>query len=93
MLLSAMPMLPRTSAIASSRSLRASLAGCVASSSIIVVIDEPGGEGYYGGLVSAPVFSKVMAGALRLMNIAPDNLPPLPEAQQAATVSGNGGRG
>lgn len=59
----------------------------------VVVIDEPGGEGYYGGLVSAPVFSKVMAGALRLMNIAPDNLPPLPEAQQAATVSGNGGRG
>lgn len=59
----------------------------------VVVIDEPGGEGYYGGLVSAPVFSKVMAGALRLMNIAPDNLPPLPEAQQAVTVSGNGGRG
>ncbi|SFP24200.1 cell division protein FtsI (penicillin-binding protein 3) [Geopseudomonas sagittaria] len=59
----------------------------------VVVIDEPGGEGYYGGLVSAPVFSKVMAGALRLMNIAPDNLPPLPEVQQAATVSGNGGRG
>ena len=59
----------------------------------VVVIDEPGGEGYYGGLVSAPVFSRVMAGALRLMNIAPDNLPPLPEAQQAATVSGNGGRG
>ncbi|HEY8330293.1 MAG TPA: penicillin-binding transpeptidase domain-containing protein [Pseudomonas sp.] len=60
----------------------------------VVVIDEPGGEGYYGGLVSAPVFSKVMGGALRLMNIAPDNLPPpLPEAQQAATVAGNGGRG
>ncbi|MBV2134408.1 penicillin-binding protein 2 [Pseudomonas sp. MAP12] len=59
----------------------------------VVVIDEPGGEGYYGGLVSAPVFSKVMGGALRLMNIAPDNLPPLPEAQPAATLSGNGGRG
>ncbi|MCU7914412.1 MAG: penicillin-binding protein 2 [Candidatus Thiodiazotropha sp. (ex Gloverina cf. vestifex)] len=37
-----------------------------------VIIDEPGGEEYYGGLVAAPVFSKVMSGALRLMNIAPD---------------------
>jgi cell division protein FtsI (penicillin-binding protein 3) len=37
-----------------------------------VFIDEPGGEDYYGGLVAAPVFSKVMSGALRLMNIAPD---------------------
>ncbi|MCU7796809.1 MAG: penicillin-binding protein 2 [Candidatus Thiodiazotropha sp. (ex Myrtea spinifera)] len=37
-----------------------------------VIIDEPGGEDYYGGLVAAPVFSKVMSGALRLMNIAPD---------------------
>lgn len=59
----------------------------------VVVIDEPGGAGYYGGLVSAPVFSKVMAGALRLMNIAPDNLPPLPEQQQAGALPGNGGRG
>jgi cell division protein FtsI (penicillin-binding protein 3) len=37
-----------------------------------VFIDEPGGEDYYGGLVAAPVFSKVMSGALRLMNIPPD---------------------
>lgn len=60
----------------------------------VVVIDEPGGEGYFGGLVSAPVFSRVMAGTLRLMNIAPDNLPsPLPLQQQASTQSGQGGRG
>lgn len=37
-----------------------------------VFIDEPGGEDYYGGLVAGPVFSKVMSGALRLMNIPPD---------------------
>ncbi|MCU7844351.1 MAG: penicillin-binding protein 2 [Candidatus Thiodiazotropha sp. (ex Monitilora ramsayi)] len=37
-----------------------------------VFIDEPGGDEYYGGLVAAPVFSKVMSGALRLMNIPPD---------------------
>ncbi len=58
----------------------------------VVVIDEPGGEGYFGGLVSAPVFSKVMSGTLRLMNVAPDNLPPV-EAPQVAAPARNGGRG
>jgi cell division protein FtsI (penicillin-binding protein 3) len=37
-----------------------------------VFIDEPRGEEYYGGVVAGPVFSKVMSGALRLMNIPPD---------------------
>ncbi|MCU7922754.1 MAG: penicillin-binding protein 2 [Candidatus Thiodiazotropha sp. (ex Dulcina madagascariensis)] len=37
-----------------------------------VFIDEPGGEDYYGGLVAGPVFSKVMSGSLRLLNIPPD---------------------
>ena len=59
---------------------------------IVVVIDEPGKGGYFGGLVSAPVFSKVMSGTLRLMNVPPDNLPPT-NAQQASAVSANGGRG
>ncbi|SJM92343.1 peptidoglycan D,D-transpeptidase FtsI family protein [Crenothrix polyspora] len=39
---------------------------------IVVMIDEPSAGDYYGGLVSAPVFSKVMAGALRIMEVAPD---------------------
>ncbi|MFN0038765.1 MAG: peptidoglycan D,D-transpeptidase FtsI family protein [Burkholderiales bacterium] len=39
---------------------------------IAVLLDEPGGEHYYGGEVAAPVFSTVMAGALRLMGITPD---------------------
>ena len=39
---------------------------------VAVMIDEPGGKEYYGGLVAAPVFSKVMAGALRFMAIPPD---------------------
>ncbi len=42
---------------------------------MVVVVDEPGAGKYYGGQVAAPVFSKVMAGALRLLNVAPDNLP------------------
>ncbi len=39
---------------------------------IVVMIDEPSAGQYYGGLVSAPVFSKVMGGALRLLGVAPD---------------------
>lgn len=38
-----------------------------------VVINDPTTGGYYGGAVAGPVFGQVMAGALRLMNIAPDN--------------------
>ena len=56
---------------------------------VAIVIDEPSQGGYYGGLISAPVFGKVMAGALRLMNIAPDNLP---EPQTAAAETLKGGR-
>lgn len=41
---------------------------------MVVVIDDPTKIGYFGGLVAAPVFSKVMAGTLRIMNITPDNL-------------------
>lgn len=42
---------------------------------MVVIIDEPRGAEYYGGLVAAPVFSNVMAGALRLLDITPDDLP------------------
>lgn len=41
---------------------------------MVVMIDEPSAGQYYGGQVAAPVFSRVMAGALRLLNIAPDAL-------------------
>ena len=60
---------------------------------IVVVIDEPGKGGYFGGLVSAPVFSKVMSGTLRLMNVPPDNLPAPAEPQQASAEPAKGGRG
>jgi cell division protein FtsI (penicillin-binding protein 3) len=61
---------------------------------VAIVIDEPSQGGYYGGLVSAPVFGKVMAGALRLMNIAPDNLPPAEpvKVETAAVDPLKGGR-
>ena len=41
----------------------------------VVIIDEPKGDQYYGGLVAAPVFANVMAGALRLLDVPPDDLP------------------
>jgi cell division protein FtsI (penicillin-binding protein 3) len=44
---------------------------------MVVMIDEPQGQQYYGGQVAAPVFSRVMTGTLRLMDIPPDNLPAL----------------
>jgi cell division protein FtsI (penicillin-binding protein 3) len=49
----------------------------------VVMIDEPRGQEYYGGEVSAPVFSRIMAGTLRLMNVAPDQLPKPLEQQMA----------
>nr|WP_255210576.1 penicillin-binding transpeptidase domain-containing protein [Methylogaea oryzae] len=39
---------------------------------MVVMIDEPSAGEYYGGSVAAPVFSTVMSGALRLLNVAPD---------------------
>ncbi|MNE33274.1 Peptidoglycan synthase FtsI precursor [compost metagenome] len=59
---------------------------------VAIVIDEPSKGGYYGGLVSAPVFGKVMAGALRLMNVVPDNLAPPVESQATALNAVKGGR-
>ena len=41
---------------------------------IVVMIDEPSNGVYYGGLVAAPAFSEVMSGALRLLNIDPDDI-------------------
>ena len=45
---------------------------------VVVMIDEPSAGQYYGGLVSAPVFSKVMAGALRVLEVAPDQEETMP---------------
>ena len=43
----------------------------------VIVIDEPGGDLYYGSDVAAPVFAGVIAESLRLLAIAPDALPRL----------------
>lgn len=40
----------------------------------VVVVDDPKGKEYYGGEVAAPVFSTIMAGSLRMLNVTPDKL-------------------
>lgn len=55
---------------------------------IIVSIDEPRGEKYYGGQIAAPIFSSVMQGALRLMDVPPDDLR---QSQEAPIVAGTRG--
>jgi len=39
---------------------------------IAVMLDEPGGDQYYGGAIAAPVFSSVMGAALRMLGVPPD---------------------
>jgi cell division protein FtsI (penicillin-binding protein 3) len=51
-----------------------------------VMINEPQGKEYYGGQVAAPVFSRVMTGALRLLGVPPDDLPQQWQARAPATI-------
>ena len=39
---------------------------------IAVMIDEPSAGQYFGGTVAAPVFSRIMTGALRMLAVSPD---------------------
>ncbi|SFR46527.1 peptidoglycan synthetase FtsI [Pseudidiomarina maritima] len=41
---------------------------------VVVTVNEPSGDEYYGSEVSAPVFAEIVSDALRVMNIPPDNL-------------------
>ena len=64
---------------------------------MVVVVNEPdasAGHGYGGGAVAAPVFKNVMAGALRLMDVPPDDIETWLVAQskaQAKRIRENGG--
>ncbi|NND80841.1 MAG: penicillin-binding protein 2 [Gammaproteobacteria bacterium] len=49
---------------------------------MVVSINDPQGVDYYGGRVAAPVFSKVMEGALRFRDVAPDAIEPKPSPLQ-----------
>jgi len=56
--------------------------------SMVVVLNDPDpARGYYGGVVSAPVFKNVMEGALRLMDVPPDDIETWIAAQQTAAAA------
>ena len=42
---------------------------------VVTIVNEPKGEEHYGGQVAAPLFSKIVTGAMRILNIAPDDIP------------------
>lgn len=42
--------------------------------SLVVIINEPKAGDYYGGRISAPLFSKIMGYTLKANNVKPDNL-------------------
>ncbi|MDN3609164.1 penicillin-binding transpeptidase domain-containing protein [Vibrio ostreicida] len=39
---------------------------------IVVLVNEPQGDSYYGGSVAGPVFSEILKGTLQILNVAPD---------------------
>lgn len=52
---------------------------------VVAVNDpDPSRKGYYGGVVAGPVFRNTMEGALRLMDVSPDDLDAWLAVQQAA---------
>ncbi|QYJ85810.1 peptidoglycan glycosyltransferase FtsI [Shewanella mesophila] len=54
---------------------------------MVVVVNEPKGDRYYGGDVAAPVFAKVMSGALQMLNVEPIS------AREKIKLAGNVRRG
>ena len=48
---------------------------------VVVMVNEPAGDVYYGGQTSGPAFAEIMSNALRILNVAPDK-------ERVAYVSG-----
>lgn len=61
---------------------------------VAVMINEPKVANASGGRLAAPLFSKIMANSLRILDIAPDNLPEYASKKKAepAVVAFDGGR-
>jgi cell division protein FtsI (penicillin-binding protein 3) len=55
----------------------------------VVVIDEPSAGEHMGGQVAAPVYSRIVGGALRLLAVAPDQPVNTPEELPAGPAYGN----
>jgi cell division protein FtsI (penicillin-binding protein 3) len=57
--------------------------------SVVVIVDEPSAGAYYGGDVAAPVFSKIVEGAMRILAIPPDKLVPVTTPPATAITAAN----
>ena len=55
---------------------------------LVILIDEPKAGQYYGGAVSAPVFSSIMGYALRATNVTPDGAQADKTAKRVVRLSG-----
>ncbi|WP_198343095.1 peptidoglycan D,D-transpeptidase FtsI family protein [Oleiphilus messinensis] len=49
---------------------------------MVIVVDGPQGDEYYGGEVAAPVFSRVATGAMRILHVTPDERPVMAESRE-----------
>jgi cell division protein FtsI (penicillin-binding protein 3) len=58
----------------------------------VVVVDDASLGRYHGGDVAAPVFARVVGGAMRLLNVVPDQIPRQPAAM-AHSISAAAGKG
>ncbi|AWN16519.1 penicillin-binding protein 2 [Salinisphaera sp. LB1] len=54
----------------------------------LVVVDNPTKGSYYGGTVAAPVFSRIMQSALRILHVPPDKPGVLTAAADSSTAGG-----
>lgn len=50
----------------------------------VVMVDNPKGREYFGGAIAGPVFSEIISGSLRVLNVAPDDA----YEQQGALMAG-----
>ena len=54
----------------------------------VAIVNDPTNGEYFGGSVAGPLFSSVMAGALRLMDVPPDNYEGMVAASGTAESGG-----
>ena len=57
--------------------------------SVVVVVDEPRAGQYYGGEVAAPVFSRIVEGAMRILAIPPDDVKRVQSRPSALITAAN----
>jgi len=58
---------------------------------IAIIVNQPNNGQYLGGHVAAPVFSRIAAGAMRILNVPPDAVPLTESSGQRLTASGEAG--